>query len=56
MLVFKKFEISSEATAKFNPLEKVNELIPTTLPSSSTSGPPELPGLMAVLVCTTFAL
>ena len=32
------------------------ELIPTRLPLISTKAPPELPGLMAASVCSTFTL
>ena len=31
-------------------LERIEELMPTTSPAMSTSGPPELPGLMAASV------
>ena len=32
------------------------ELIPTKLPLTSTNAPPELPGLIAASVCSTFTL
>ena len=34
----------------------VIELIPTKLPLTSTNAPPELPGLIAASVCSTFTL
>src|SRR5664279_3620757 len=34
--------------------EAIAELMPITLPLMSTSGPPELPGLIAASVCTAF--
>ena len=34
----------------FWPSNIINVLIPTSLPPASTSGPPELPGLMGVFV------
>ena len=33
-------------------LERIEELMPTTSPAMFTSGPPELPGLMAASVWT----
>ena len=34
------------------PVVRIEELMPTTRPARSTSGPPELPGLMAASVWT----
>jgi hypothetical protein len=38
---------------EFDPLVAICELMPITRPSASSSGPPELPGLIAASVCTT---
>ncbi len=35
-----------------DPTEAIAEFTPTTWPCRSTSGPPELPGLIAASVCT----
>ena len=45
--------LTAKPTPEFTPVvEKIWVLIPITRPSASTSGPPELPGLMAASVCT----
>src|SRR5262249_39984703 len=50
--LLRKALMSLADTAKFNPSPSVarNELIPTILPSSDNSGPPEFPGLIGVWV------
>jgi hypothetical protein len=37
------------------PVVAIAELMPTTRPSMSTSGPPELPGLIAASVCSALS-